>query len=117
MNKLSDIIKGYNIVDVREAFYYLSRYLKMADYEDSYEKDFFEDDFRSIPSIEAQELTINLIKFIEKSTEKKAAEFTDTEYIQWMDEINEIESNLDPDVSIETIKFAELVIKNLDIPE
>ncbi len=117
MENLSDIIKDYNLVDVREAFYYLSRYLKMADNEDEYEKDFFEDDFRSIPSIEAKELTINLIKFIEKSTEKKAGEFTDTEYIKWMDEINEIESKLDPDVSIETIKSAELVIKNLDLLE
>ena len=57
MTKLEDVIQNYEISDVRAAFYYLSRYLKQADYFEEYEKDFFEDDYRSAPTEIAKNLT------------------------------------------------------------
>src|SRR5688572_19138058 len=79
MNKLENVIFGFDIPDIRAAFYYLSRYLKQADSIDEYEKDFFEDDFRSAPSEIAKKLTFSLIEFIEMQAGKKASEFNDQE--------------------------------------
>jgi len=59
MKNIEDIVQGHDITDVRAAFYYLSRYLKQADYFDEYKKDFFEDDYQSAPSEVAKEL-VNL---------------------------------------------------------
>jgi len=117
MNKLESIILGFDIADVRAAFYYLSRYLKQADFIDEYEKDFFVDDFQSAPSEIAKELTFSLIEFIENKSEKKASEFSTQEYIDWMDEINKIESELDPEPSNEIRKSAELTIEELFLPQ
>lgn len=47
MKELIALIDGIDVGDARAAFYYLSRYLKQAEYYDRYEKDFFEDDFQS----------------------------------------------------------------------
>ncbi|MFP1683809.1 hypothetical protein ACLD0W_14955 [Alloalcanivorax sp. C16-1] len=117
MNNLEEIIKGFEIPDVRAAFYYLSRYLKQADYFEKYEKDFFEDDFQSAPSDIAKRLTLSLIEFIEKSTEKHASNFNDEEYIHWMDEINELESQLDPEPSQNVKNSAEQVMNELFVPK
>jgi len=117
MEKLENLIEGFEIADIRAAFYYLSRYLKQADYIHEYEKDFFEDDFQSAPSETAKKLTFSLIEFIEKSAGKKASEFSDEEYFQWMDAINKIESELDPEPSSKTRKSAENIIEELYIPE
>ncbi|MDI4638905.1 MULTISPECIES: hypothetical protein [Halomonadaceae] len=117
MRNLKDLIKGFEISDVRAAFYYLSRYLKQADYFEEYEKDFFEDDYHSVPSEIAKNLTFSLISFIEEKSEKKALEFNDEEYIQWMDEIDSIESKLDPEPSMDVKNSADQVIDELFFPE
>ncbi|MBU9838421.1 hypothetical protein J1780_00350 [Rahnella aceris] len=117
MNKLENVIFGFDIPDIRAAFYYLSRYLKQADSIDEYEKDFFEDDFRSAPSEIAKKLTFSLIEFIEMQAGKKASEFNDQEYISWMNEINHVESGLDPEPSNEIKNSAESTIEELFLPE
>lgn len=117
MNNLENTVKDFEIIDVRAAFYYLSRYLKQADYFEGYGKDFFEDDFQSAPSETAKNLTLLLIKFIEEKTGKKASEFSNEEYINWMNEIDKIESKLDPEPSIDVRRSAEQVINELFFPE
>ncbi|KGT88610.1 hypothetical protein [Enterobacter cancerogenus] len=117
MKNLENMIEGFEISDVRAAFYYLSRYLKQADYIHEYQKDFFEDDFQSAPSETAKKLTFSLIEFIETSAGKKASDFSDQEYFLWMDAINKIESELDPEPSYKTRKSAENIIEELFVPE
>lgn len=117
MKKLEDLVQGHEVIDIRSAFYYLSRYLKQADYFSKYEKDFFEDDYQSAPSDIAKALTFSLIKFIEESAGKKAAEFDVEEYIIWMDIIDAIESNLDPEPSDVVKRSADQVIDELFFPE
>jgi len=117
MIELESIVSGHNISDARAAFYYLSRYLKQADYFEEYEKDFFDDDFQSAPSEEAKKLTFLLIDLVEKISGKKAAEFSDDEYMEWMDAINMVESKLDPEPSREVKESAESTIEELFLPQ
>lgn len=117
MKKIEDIIFGFDIFDVRAAFYYLGRYLKQADYFAQYEKDFFEDNFQSVPSDTAKNLTFALIEFIEQVAGKKASEFTDEEYIVWLDVIDEVESKLDPEPSKDIIEAADSTIEGLSQPK
>jgi hypothetical protein len=117
MKKLEDVISGYEISDARAAFYYLSRYLKQADYFEEYEKDFFEDDFQSYPSVEAKTLTFSLIAFIEGKAGKKATEFSDEEYMSWMNAISFVENKLDPEPSKEVRESAESAIEALFLPK
>lgn len=117
MKNLEDLIKGFEISDVRIAFYYLSRYLKQADYFEEYQKDFFEDYYLSVPSDTAKNLTFSFINFIEEKSAKKASKFNDKEYIQWMDEINSIESQLDPEPSTDVKNSADKVIDELFFSE
>lgn len=117
MKKLEGVIAGYEISDARAAFYYLSRYLKQADYFEIYEKDYFEDDFQSAPSEVAKSLTFSLIEFIEGSAGKKAAEFSEEEYMYWMDVIDLVESQLDPEPSKEVKDSAESAINELFLPK
>ena len=117
MKKLEDVISGYEISDARAAFYYLSRYLKQADYFEEYEKDFFEDDFQSYPSVEAKKLTFSLIAFIEGIAGKKATEFSDEEYMSWMNAISFVENKLDPEPSKEVRESAESAIEELFLPK
>lgn len=117
MKNIEDLVKGHEITDIRAAFYYLSRYLKQADYFTEYQKDFFEDDYQSAPSDVAKELTFSLINFIEDRAGKKASEFDDEEYIKWMDEIDAVESNLDPEPSNMVKEAADQMIDELFLPE
>ena len=117
MKNIEDLVKGYEITDIRAAFYYLSRYLKQADYFTEYQKDFFEDDYQSAPSDVAKKLTFSLIKFIEDRAGKKVSEFDDEEYIKWMDEIDAVESNLDPEPSNMVKQAADKMIDELFLPE
>ena len=116
MKELIALVDGVDVGDARAAFYYLSRYLKQAEYYDRYEKDFFEDDFQSEPSEFGKELTFKLISFIEGAQKKKASEFTDDEYIFWADKINEIESNLDPELTSEQVESARVIIEEIYPP-
>jgi len=116
MKKLEDVISGYEVSDARAAFYYLSRYLKQADYFEEYEKDFFEDDSQSYPSVVAKTLTFSLIDFIEGDAGKKATEFSDEEYMHWMNAISLVENGLDPEPSREVRESAESAIEELFLP-
>lgn len=116
MKSIQNLVAGHEITDIRAAFYYLSRYLKQADYFTEYQKDFFEDDYQSAPSDVAKKLTFSLIKFIEEQAGKKASEFDDEEYIKWMDEINAVESNLDPEPSNMVKQAADQMIDELFLP-
>ncbi|WP_187505877.1 hypothetical protein [Pantoea agglomerans] len=117
MKILENVIEGFEISDIRAAFYYLSRYLKQAEAINEYKKDFFEDDFQSAPSETAKKLTFSLIECIESNADKKASEFSNQEYLYWMDNINKIESELDPEPSLKTRRSAENIIKELYFPE
>ena len=117
MNRIEDVISGYELSDARAAFYYLSRYLKQADYFEEYKKDFFEDGLQSAPSNKAKELTFALISFIENKAEKKASKFSDEEYMEWMKMINNVESKLDPEPSRKVVESAESVIKEMFLPK
>lgn len=117
MRSIENLVAGHEITDIRAAFYYLSRYLKQADYFTEYQKDFFEDDYQSAPSDVAKKLTFSLIKFIEEHAGKKASEFDDEEYIKWMDEIDAVESNLDPEPSNMVKQAADQMIDELFLPE
>lgn len=116
MNGIKQIIKKFEIADSRAAFYYLSRYLKQAEYYEKYQKDIFEDDFQSTPSQLVKDITLCLIEFIEKQQNKKAKDFSNGEYIFWMEQIDEIESTLDPNPSSEQIRSAERIIESISSP-
>ncbi|ENG4183774.1 hypothetical protein [Providencia huaxiensis] len=115
MKNLESIIQGYDIPEIRSAFYYLSRYLKQANFFSDYQKDFFEDTSQSSPSIKIKQLTTLLIEFIERESGKKPSDFSDDEFFYWMNEINKIEANLDPEPSKEIKKAAEIIINSLYI--
>lgn len=117
MKNIEEVISGYEIPEARAAFYYLSRYLKQADYFEEYKKDFFEDDYQSYPSTEAKTLTFSLISFIEEKAGRRATEFSAEEYMEWMDIIDLVESQLDPEPSKEVRESAELVIDELTPPK
>ncbi|GAB7217859.1 hypothetical protein [Dickeya oryzae] len=116
MKIIYDIIKNYEMLEARSAFYYLSRYLKQATHYDEYEKDLFIDDFYSAPSDKEKDLTLKLIKLIEAESGKKASDFTDSEYFYWMDIINDIESNLDPAPSQSVLESAEDALSKITYP-
>ncbi|MBP1130866.1 hypothetical protein JOE25_002440 [Serratia sp. PL17] len=116
MKNFNDIIKGVNTSDARSALYYLGRYLKQAEYYIQYGKDFFEDDYQSKPTEEAKGLTLKLIDFIESYQEKKASDFTDEEYMFWVEKLNEVESKLDPEPTEEQRKLAESIINEIFQP-
>lgn len=113
MKKFKEIIEGVGALDARSAFYYLGRYLKQAEHYSRYEKDFFEDDYQSKPSEEAKKLTFVLIDFIESHQGKKASEFTDEEYIFWVEQLDDAESKLEPEPTKDQIETANSVINEL----
>ncbi|WP_351008804.1 hypothetical protein [Shewanella sp. S1-58-MNA-CIBAN-0166] len=110
MKKFIELIEGAETSDARSAFYYLGRYLKQAEHYWRYEKDFFEDDYQSKPSEEAKALTFSLIDFIEEYENKKANDFTDEQYIFWVEKLDEVESKLDPEPTKEQIEVARAFI-------
>ncbi|HFQ5295213.1 hypothetical protein [Vibrio vulnificus] len=116
MNSLKNIVEKHEVSDARNAFYYLSRYLKQAAFYEEYQKDIFEDGYRSEPSEKSKELTLCMIEFIETAQQKKANEFSDTEYLYWMGKISEVESSLDPEPSFEIIEAAESAIDDIFFP-
>jgi hypothetical protein len=115
MNDMKYLIKDRPLRDARSAFYYLGRYLKQAVHDD-YQKNIFDDDSLAVVDEGVKELTNSLILFIEEKQGKPAKEFSDEEYMKWMDVIDSIETSLDPNPSTELIEQAEKVIKELVIP-
>lgn len=117
MKRIMETIANHEIADTRAAFYYLSRYLKQADHFEKYKKDFFEDDYQSAPSENTKSLTIRLIEIIESETGKSASEFSDADYIYWMETIDFIETNLDPEPSEHVKKSAKSAIEGFSSPK
>lgn len=116
MTTIYDSIKDYEILEIRSAFYYLSRYLKQADHYNEYQKDLFIDDFYSAPSEKEKDLTLKIIDLIEKEAGRKASDFTEDEYNYWMGIIDDIESNLDPEPSQAVLDSAENVLSKIIDP-
>ena len=114
MKEFIELINGVETSDARAAFYYLGRYLKQAENYWRYEKDFFEDDYQSKPSEVAKDLTFSLIDFIEEYEGRKADDFTDEQYIFWVDKLNEVESNLDPEPTKEQVEVARAFMSDDD---
>jgi len=54
---------------------------------------------------------------VEECSEKKASEFDGEEYIGWMDKIDSIESNLDPEPSNMVKQAADQTMEELFPPE
>lgn len=113
MKEFRDILAGETPFDTRSALYYLGRYLKQAEYYEKYKKDFFDDDYQSKPSEKIKDITSQLIHFIELYEKKKASNFTDKEFMFWIEQINEIESNLEPELEEKQIILAESIINDL----
>lgn len=113
MKTFMEVIEGFSAPDARSAFYYLGRYLKQAAHYSKYEKDFFEDDYQSKPSEEAKKLTLALINHIESQQNKKASQFTDEEYVFWVNQLDAVESKLDPEPTEEQVESARSVINDL----
>jgi hypothetical protein len=111
MEEIFNLLENLTIAEKRSCLYYLGRYIKQADSFENYQKDIFEDDIESEPSEEVKNITLNLILVIENIAGKKASDFSEDEFIFWMNKIAEIEDNIDPQPSDEQIKNA---IKNLD---
>lgn len=116
MKDIRGLVKEHPISDVRDALYYLSRYLKQASFYDEYGKDIFEDDMSSLPSSSVKSLTLSLIKYIEETEGKSVSGFSDGEYIAWMDHISDVEKKLDPNPSQSQIELAEKLISELVLP-
>lgn len=107
MKQILNIIRGNSISDIRNSFYYLSRYLKQAESFEKYQKDIFEDTERNIPSELVKSLTFRLIGIIENVANKKAKDFSNDEYLYWMNIIDNIEEDLEPvldDIQIKKAK-------------
>ena len=113
MKEFEDILLGVNPLDIRSALYYLGRYLKQAEYYDRYKKNFFDDDYQSKPSKGIEDLTYQLINFIESYEGKKASEFSDDTFLFWVNRINEIEYNLEPEPKKGQIILAESIINDI----
>lgn len=116
MKQLKEFLEGYEIFEKRSALYYLARYIKQAKMFETYQKDIFEDVPESKPNQKIKSLVMELIKFIESTSKKKASEFTDTEFYFWMDEIAEIEDNIDNEPSKEQIQKALNELNKFEIP-
>lgn len=116
MTTLRILVENHELSDARDAFYYLSRYLKQAAFYDDYQKDIFEDGYSSEPTEVVKQLTMAMIELIETQQKKKAGEFSDEEYIYWMDEINDVESSLDPEPTDDIIEAAESAIDDIFFP-
>ncbi len=117
MKELKNIIENHSMSDARSAFYYLSRYLKQASFYDEYQKDIFEDGVESMPSEVVKNLTLKMIDLIEDSQGKKSANFTDDEYMQWMNKIDAVESQLDPSPTELQLNAIEDIINELIPPK
>jgi hypothetical protein len=116
MKNIRPILVNASPDDARSALYYLNRYLKQAAIFKDYEKDFFADDFKSKPSNEVCDLTNALIRYIENESGRSAATFEDSLYMSWTDHIDDVERELDPDPSGDTVQKAMDFIKSMELP-
>ncbi|WP_423147689.1 hypothetical protein [Rubrolithibacter danxiaensis] len=116
MQNLEEILSGYDAVSKRSALYYLTRYVKQAAVFHEYEKDIFVEAHGSEPSDEIKALTIKLIEAVEKKAGKKAKDFSDEEFGNWMDTISDIEDGIDEEPSQEQIAKALSELDRFSIP-
>jgi hypothetical protein len=117
MEILSKIISGVSISDARSVLYYLSRYLKQASHYDEYKKDIFEDDSRSYPSEQVRSLTWAAIAVIEEAEGCQIADFEDPTYIKWSEQVDSLESSLDPAPSLNEVAKASEFSESLILPK
>ena len=113
MEQITKFVETYAVEEARSAFYYLSRYLKQAEYYSTYEKDIFEDDDRSKPSAAAKELMQKILKYIEVTQGKNAAEFSTDEYLHWMQIIDDVETALEPELTEDELETTQEIIENM----
>ncbi|MGQ8707168.1 hypothetical protein ACUTSW_14425 [Serratia sp. TSA_198.1] len=99
MKNLTSLLNNYSTTDIRTALYYLGRHLKQAPITTDYTKDIFDDGSKISPSEEVKNLTLDLLNFIETTSQKCASAFDDSEFNLWITKINEIDSSLDPDIT------------------
>jgi hypothetical protein len=117
MNEIIDIIRGYSVKDSIDALYYAIRFIKQADSISKNDKDFFEDDERSMPSQEARKLTIRIIDIIEAKYGKNAAELDDAEFIEAMKALSAARNTLETPASAAEEEAAREAINSMVIPE
>jgi len=116
MEALNKILETYDRFEKRSALYYLTRYIKQAKIFNDYKKDIFIDGIESNPSEKVQHLTLQMIDIVEDIAKKKAIDFTDKEFLYWMDTIAELEDNIDTEPSEEQIQKALNEIRKFEVP-
>ncbi len=117
MNNLSNYLKDFQTAEKRSALYYLFRYIKQAKAFKNYQKDIFEDGVESVPNEKIKSLTLKMADHIEITAGKKASEFTNEEFLYWIDTIAELENNIDEEPDEEQMQKAIDQLKNFDIPK
>ena len=112
MKTIKQFLTGFSELEIREALYYLGRFLKQAESFEEYSKDIFDDALNSEPSEKVKNHTRALIFKIEEKEGKQMKNLNDDEIIFWMDHIDEIESNLDTKISEDSINNAMKVLND-----
>jgi hypothetical protein len=116
MNRIIKIIRGYSTKDALDALYYVARFIKQADSISKHDKDFFEDDYRSVPSEEARALSMKLIEVIEAKEGKPAAHFDNAKAIKILRELTSAEEALELTFTSAEEEGAREAIKTMTIP-
>jgi hypothetical protein len=116
MNSLKQLVADLSVAEARAAFYYTNRYLKLAPLKDSYEREMFEDDARSVPSETVKLASLAIIQIIEKTEGMHAAQFDKQRYRHWIDRIAQVESGLEPQPTPEEEQNAAAFLESLTIP-
>jgi hypothetical protein len=99
MLDIRKVIAGVDTADARSALYYVSRYIKQAEYFKRYAKDIFEDEQRSSPNDTVRELANEIISRIQSNEGMKAEFFSYDRIVVLLEEISACESELGPNFS------------------
>ncbi|EJL51627.1 hypothetical protein PMI09_04417 [Rhizobium sp. CF122] len=116
MRHVRDMISNISQPDARSAIYYVSRYVKQAEYFEKYKKDVFEEVYESAPSEDIWSLAVAMISAIESEEGAKIAELSDQRNLELLEELLAIEDELVPEPSSREAGDAEEFIKRMETP-
>lgn len=116
MNYLRQIIAEYEPSKARAALYYVSRYVKQAEYFDKYKKDIFDDVEESAPTEETWKLSVRMIEAIEEEEDAKVADLPDQRASELLDGLIALEDELVPELSEIDAGNADNFIERMEKP-
>jgi len=107
MTDIDSLLRGFSVKDATDAIYYAVRYIQHADRMPQDSKDLFADGVESTPSKEARGLTKKLLRWVESTNFKSAADLTDWEASWVIRALIEAAARLDGDIPPDALDAAE----------